>query len=229
VIEDACEALGAAYNGRSAGTLGDTGVFAFYPNKQATTGEGGVVVTNDASTAALMRSLRNQGRDAMGGWLEHARLGYNYRLDELSAAIGVVQMARLPQLLARRDAVARWYSERLAGASGLASPIVAPTTSRMSWFTYVVRLSPDVDRQAVMTDLARRGIPTRAYFSPIHLQPFYAERFGWQRGDFPVAEALGDACLALPFSGTMSEAHVDRVCVELLHAIERHGDAALQV
>ena len=223
VIEDACEAIGAEYAGQRVGGLGDAGVFAFYPNKQVTTGEGGIVVTNDAPTAALIRSLRNQGRDAMGEWLAHSRLGFNYRMDELSAALGVAQIRRLSQLLERRAAVAAWYTSRLAAIEGVAPPVVVPTTTRMSWFTYVVRLAPDVARDAVMADLREQGIPTRAYFTPIHLQPFYAARFGYRRGQYPVTEALGDTCLALPFSGMLTEADVERVCLALQRAIQRHG------
>jgi dTDP-4-amino-4,6-dideoxygalactose transaminase len=222
LIEDACEAVGAEYRGRPAGALGDVGVFAFYPNKQVTTGEGGMIVTDHDEFAALFRSLRNQGRGAMNGWLEHDRLGYNYRMDELSAALGAAQFARLSDLLARRDRVAAAYTERLASAAGITTPIVLDGT-RMSWFAYVVRLDPQVDRLAVIADLADRGVPTRPYFTPIHLQPFYMAQFGYGRGDFPITEALGDTCLALPFSGTMSDAQIDRVVNELSAAVLRHG------
>lgn len=212
VIEDACEALGAEYGGRKAGTLGDAAVFAFYPNKQMTTGEGGMIVTNDGTWADLFRSLRNQGRDVFDAWLNHSRLGYNYRLDELSAALGRAQMGRVEEILAKREQVASWYNERLAGVELVERPYVAPTTSRMSWFVYVVRVRPPASRDDVMQALAREGIPSRRYFSPIHLQPFYREHFGYQRGDFEVTELLGDVSLALPFSGVMSESEVDQVC-----------------
>lgn len=221
IVEDACEAIGAEYHGRRVGTLGDVGVFAFYPNKQMTTGEGGIVVTNRDDWAAAFRSLRNQGRDAMAAWLEHGRLGYNYRMNELSAALGVTQLARLDDLLAARGRVAGWYAERLADAPGLTIPAIAASTTRMSWFVYVVRLHQDIKRTAVMSELAAAGIPSRAYFNPIHLQPFYAARFGYRRGDFPVAETLGDTSLALPFSGMMTEAEVDRVCDTVVAAVER--------
>jgi dTDP-4-amino-4,6-dideoxygalactose transaminase len=212
VIEDACEAIGATYKGRQAGIMGDVGVFAFYPNKQITTGEGGMIVTNRDDWARQFRSQRNQGRDTMDAWLRHDRLGYNYRLNELSAALGVAQLARIDALIDARQRVAGWYNERLAGAPGLQAPPVVPDTTRMSWFAYVVRIHEAFDRESVMGELSARGIPSRPYFAPIHLQPFYARQFGYAPGHFPVAEALGRSCLALPFSGTMTEAHVDRVC-----------------
>ncbi|MEW6271700.1 MAG: DegT/DnrJ/EryC1/StrS family aminotransferase, partial [Thermodesulfobacteriota bacterium] len=209
VIEDACEAIGAEYNGRAVGALGDAGVFAFYPNKQMTTGEGGMVVTNRADWDVLFRSLRNQGRDVFDGWLEHSRLGYNYRLDELAAALGIVQLARLDELLAGRERVAAWYDARLAGHDCITLPQVAPWTTRTSWFVYVIRLATRALRDLAMNELAVRGIPARQYFPPIHLQRFYRERFGFRPGDFPVAEAAGDTCLALPFFPAMREEQVD--------------------
>ena len=219
VIEDACEALGAEYKGRPAGRLGQAAVFAFYPNKQMTTGEGGVIVTDDEAWDALYRSLRNQGRDVFDAWLNHTRLGYNYRLDEMSAALGLAQVGRLDELLARREQVAGWYDERLEGLEWVEGPQIVPTTTRMSWFVYVVRLRPPADRDGVMRLLAEAGIPSRPYFTPIHLQPFYRETFGYRRGDFPVTERLGDVSLALPFSGVMTEDQVDRVCDELRRSV----------
>jgi len=212
VIEDSCEVLGAEYKGRKAGTLGDYGVFAFYPNKQITTGEGGCIVTDDDDAARLMRALRNQGRAPGDTWLQHTFLGYNYRLDEMSAALGRVQMGRLDELLHKRERVARWYGERLAAMPGVEAPALAPTTTRASWFVYVVRFAAEINRDEVITALARDGIPARPYFAPIHLQPYMVERFGYRQGDFPVAEDLGRRGLALPFSGVMSEAQVDQVC-----------------
>jgi perosamine synthetase len=221
VIEDACEAIGAEYKGHKAGTLGNAAVFAFYPNKQMTTGEGGMVITEDEEWADLFRSLRNQGRDVFDAWLNHTRLGYNYRLDELSAALGLVQIQRIEELLAKREQVARWYNERLAGAEFIERPHIAPTTTRMSWFVYVVRIKPPANRDEVMRRLAKAGIPSRPYFTPIHLQPFYREKFGYQRGDFPVTETLGDVSLALPFSGVMTEEQVDYVCQQLQGSVSQ--------
>jgi len=223
VIEDACEAIGAEYKQRNAGGIGDVGVFAFYPNKQMTTGEGGIIVTDNDDWAAQFRSLRNQGRDAMGAWLQHDRLGYNYRMSELSAALGVAQLSRLHELLEARDRVARLYSDRLSRADWLRVPVVSAHTTRMSWFAYVVRLASEVERDHVMRDLAGQGIPSRPYFSPIHLQRFYVERFGYSRGDFPVTERLGDVSLALPFSARLTETEVLRVCDALLRLASVQG------
>ena len=217
VVEDACEAIGSEYRGRPAGTLGDAGVFGFYPNKQMTTGEGGMIVTRHTGWDALFRSLRNQGRDVFDGWLTHTRLGYNYRLAELGAALGAAQLDRLDEILARRERVAAWYTTRLAGMDGVTLPAIAPWTTRTGWFVYVVRVA---DRDHVIRELERRGVPARAYFPPIHLQPFYRTSFGYEPGAFPVAEAAGASCLALPFFGTMLEGDVDMVCgalAEVLH------------
>lgn len=221
LIEDACEAIGAEYQGRRAGTLGDAAVFAFYPNKQMTTGEGGMIVTAREEWLHLFRSLRNQGRDVFDAWLNHTRLGYNYRLDELSAALGLAQIRRIDELLAKRAQVAAWYNERLAGADLVRRPYVAPATTRMSWFVYVVRIHPPASRDAVMRGLAEAGIPSRPYFTPIHFQPFYRATFGYGPGDFPLTEHLGAISLALPFSGVMTERQVDVVCERLL-AVVKH-------
>jgi len=212
LIEDACEALGAEYKGRLAGTFGDTAVFAFYPNKQITTGEGGMIVTDGDDAADFMRALRNQGRATGDTWLQHTHLGYNYRLDEMSAAIGMVQMSRLPELLAKREQVAGWYAERLARITGVQPPMIASFTTRTSWFVYVVRFDPGVDRDDLARRMSARGIPVRPYFLPIHLQPYMSERFGFVEGDFPHTEDLGRRGLALPFSGVMREDEVEAVC-----------------
>jgi dTDP-4-amino-4,6-dideoxygalactose transaminase len=219
VIEDSCEALGAEYKGRKAGTLGDTAVFAFYPNKQITTGEGGAIVTDDEQAAAMMRALRNQGRAVGDTWLSHTHLGYNYRLDEMSAALGRVQMGRLGELLAKRERVAGWYNQRLGDLAYLETPYMAPTTTRASWFVYVVQISPEFDRNRLAERLGERGIPARPYFIPIHLQHYMVERFGFRQGDFPNAEKLGRHGLALPFSGVMREEEVEDVCQTLDEAV----------
>jgi len=219
VIEDACEAIGSEYKGNRAGTMGDVAVFAFYPNKQMTTGEGGMIVTDNKEWAGLFRSLRNQGRDVFNAWLDHTRLGYNYRMDEMSAALGVAQIDRIEDLLDTRAQAAGWYNERLQDMSGVQIPYIAPSTNRMSWFVYTIRLAPEIDRDAVMAGLKERGIPSRPYFSPIHLQPFYREKFGYQEGDFPVTECVARSTLALPFFGNMSEDQVDNVCRALQETI----------
>jgi perosamine synthetase len=221
VIEDSCEALGAVYQDYPAGTWGDYGVFAFYPNKQVTTGEGGVIVTDDDEAAALMRALRNQGRAPGDTWLQHTHLGYNYRLDEMSAALGRVQMNRRQELLDKRQQVADWYNQRIAEIPGIEVPFLSPNTRRMSWFVYVVRFAPQLDRDAIAKALGQHGIPARPYFAPIHLQPYMIERFGFQPGDFPCTEDLGHRSLALPFSGVMTEEQVDYVCSTLRNLLEQ--------
>jgi perosamine synthetase len=219
VIEDSCEALGAAYKSRLAGRLGDFGVYAFYPNKQITTGEGAVIVTDDDQAAGMMRALRNQGRAPGDTWLSHTHLGYNYRLDEMSAALGKVQITRLDELLEKRQRVAGWYQERLSEIQGVQTLHVRPETTRMSWFVYVVRFASGEMRDQAARQLEERAIPARPYFIPIHLQPYMQKRFGYREGDFPITEDLGRRGLALPFSSVMTEEQVDTVCKALRESL----------
>lgn len=227
IIEDACEAIGAEYKGRRIGTQPATcnlqlaTVFAFYPNKQMTTGEGGMIVTDREDWDALFRSLRNQGRDVFDAWLNHSRLGYNYRLDEMSAALGLAQLSRIGELLAKRERVAEWYTERLKDVEGVQIPYIALTTTRMSWFVYVIRLAPEIDRNRVMAELEERGIPSRPYFTPIHLQPFYREMFGYKEGDFPITESVAKSTLALPFYGNLDEEKIDFICESFKEIVGR--------
>jgi dTDP-4-amino-4,6-dideoxygalactose transaminase len=221
VIEDSCEALGATYKGKQAGTFGDFGVFAFYPNKQITTGEGGVIITNDEEAARLMRALRNQGRAPGDTWLQHTHLGYNYRIDEMSAALGASQMSRLDEILSKREQVAAWYEARLSEIPGVETPFVESNTTRMSWFVYVIRFDKKISRDDMAKRLEARGIPVRPYFLPIHLQPYMVERFGYRQGDFPVTEDLGQRGLAIPFSGVMSEEQVDFVCNAIREEVQK--------
>jgi len=221
IIEDSCEALGAEYKNRLAGTLGDYGVFAFYPNKQITTGEGGLVITNNNQAADMIRSLRNQGRAPGDTWLQHTFLGYNYRLNEMSAALGRVQMGRLEELLRKREAVASWYNQRLEQIEGIEIPNVLSTTTRMSWFVYVIRFSEGFDRDQIADKLKSNGIPARPYFIPIHLQPYMVDLFDYRPGDFPITENLGQRSLALPFSSVMTEEQVDLVTRALEKALGR--------
>jgi perosamine synthetase len=218
LIDDCCEAIGAMYRGRAMGGFGAAGCFAFYPNKQMTTGEGGMIVTEDASLAALCRSLRNQGRGEMGAWLQHERLGFNYRMDELSAALGVSQIRRLDTFMAKRAEVAQMYSDRLADFDWLRLPIVKPQVT-MSWFVYVITLSSDLDREAIVESLASRGIPSRAYFPPLHLQPYIRERFGTREGMLPITEDIASRTLALPFHNNLTEAQVEQVVQALGRAV----------
>jgi perosamine synthetase len=214
VIEDSCEALGAEYKGRKAGTLGDVGVFGFYPNKQVTTGEGGMIVTDDADVHRLAVSMRNQGRGDDGGWLAHVRLGYNFRLSEINCALGIAQMKRIDEILANRLRSAGYYDERLRGERRVRFQKVHPSC-KTSPFVMCVRLEDDYtreDRDRILEQLREKGIGCNNYFTPVHLQPFYAEDYGHRRGDFPVCEALSDRTIALPFHGQITEAEVDRVC-----------------
>jgi dTDP-4-amino-4,6-dideoxygalactose transaminase len=216
IVEDACEAIGAGQGGVAAGCFGDAAAFGFFPNKQLTTGEGGVVVTPHDEWAALLRSLRNHGREGDDGRPEYPRLGYNYRLDGMSAALGLAQLRRLDELLDKRARVAAAYHERLA--------IDGVQPMRMvggSWFVFVVRLAPAIDRDRVMRELAQDGIPSRAYFPCIHLQAFYRDRFGYRPGDFPIAEAASRETLALPFHAGLSDDAIDCVVSSLAAAVER--------
>jgi perosamine synthetase len=212
LIEDSCESLGAEYKSAKTGLFGDYGVFAFYPNKQITTGEGGMIVTNDDKAAGLMRALRNQGRAPGDNWLQHTELGYNYRIDELSAALGAVQMTRIEELLEKRQKVADLYAERLAEIQGIEAPGIGEGTTRNSWFVYVIKVKHGIDRDQLAAKLTEARIPVRPYFLPIHLQPYMAKQFGYREGDYPVTEDLGRRGLALPFSGVMTEEQVDTVC-----------------
>ena len=169
----------------------------------------------------MMMALRNQGRAPGDTWLQHTYLGYNYRLDEMSAALGVAQMARLEELIRKREQVAAWYGERLSEIAGVEVPFVGPATTRISWFVYVVRFDAQIDRDALAQRLEGRGIPVRPYFLPIHLQPYMAERFGYREGDFPVTEDLGRRGLAVPFSGVMSEEQVETVCRAVREEVQR--------
>jgi len=212
LIEDSCEALGAAYKGKPAGKFGKYGVFAFYPNKQITTGEGGIIITDDDEDAAFMQALHNQGRAPGDAWLQHTYLGYNYRLDEMSAALGLSQIKRLDLMLNSRAQVAAWYNQYLQEFPMIEIPQVLPSTTRMSWFVYVIRLDPSINRDEFARKLIANDIPVRPYFLPIHLQPYIADQFGYRSGDFPVTEDLGERGLALPFSSVMSKEQVIRVC-----------------
>ena len=224
LIEDSCEALGSRASGRAMGSFGAAAVFAFYPNKQITTGEGGMVVTDDRAMADDLRSLRNQGRDRDGTWLNHVQLGYNYRMDDLSAAVGLAQLERLAELQAGRARVARAYERALRDIAGLTLP-QAPADELVDWFVYVVRLHPDIDRERLMVDLAASGVPTRPYFNPLHLQPLYQRELGHVRGDFPVTERIAATTLALPWSSNLGDDEVDYVAEALVSGLRRQSDA----
>ena len=205
LIEDACEALGARYKGRLIGSQGPSAVFAFYPNKQVTTGEGGMVTTHSEEQWRLVKSLRNQGRADSGGWLEHARLGFNYRLDDVRAAIGIGQLEKLDEILALRRDAAKRYQELLTGVEGLELPCEDDVDHERSWFVYVVTLPSGTDRESVIAHLDAHGVQTARYLPCIHLQPYMQQRFGFRVGLCPVAEELSARTLALPFHARLSE------------------------
>ena len=222
LIEDSAEALGAEYKGKKAGSFGDAAVFAFYPNKQITTGEGGMILTDDEEIASLCRSLRNQGRGEGDGWLQHERLGYNYRLSEINCALGIAQLSRLDGILAKRERVAQLYNERLKEIDGVEIPYVSPEV-KMSWFVYVIRLSDRYareDRDRILQELKARGIGCSNYFQPIHLQPFY-RKLGYKEGDFPITEQVAARTIALPFYNNLGEAEIDYVVQNLEELLRR--------
>jgi perosamine synthetase len=221
IVEDACEALGAVHeDGSLVGTRGNRAAFAFYANKQMTTGEGGAVVCLDAADKARIDSERNQGRAPDMDWLDHDRLGFNYRLSDINAAVGVVQAERLPELLDRRAAVAALYNEALADIEGLELPCPDEGAAKRSWFVYVVQLPRSLDRDQTIVRLREMDIETKPYLPAIHLMSFYRERFGWREGEFPVCEDVSRRSLALPFFPAITEAQVERVVEALRGLIE---------
>jgi perosamine synthetase len=226
LIEDSCEGFGGSVGDggarRPIGGFGRASVFAFYPNKQITTGEGGMVITDDDAFANVCRALRNQGREGMS-WLAHQRLGYNYRLSEMNAALGLAQTDRLEEILDKRRRVAHGYMQRLMTNRFVILPTLA-SDQHMSWFVFVIRLNDlfaPGDRDEVMRQLRAEGIGCNNYFPPIHLQPYMMERYGFTEGMFPVCEYVSARTLALPFFGGMTSAQLDHVCVTLDRILEK--------
>lgn len=225
IIEDSCEALGTSLNGKMAGTFGKMSVFAFYPNKQITTGEGGMILTDDDNLADLCVSLRNQGRDARPcvstGWLSHQRLGYNFRLSDINCALGIAQLSRIEEIKAKRTQVANWYQEMLADDDRLILPQAAEGCD-ISWFVFVVRLveSSREKRDVILEKMANKGIQVSNYFPPVHLMPFIAEKFGCKQGDFPVTERVCESTIALPFYNNIPKDHVAIVCRTLKEILD---------
>lgn len=218
LIEDSCEAMGSMRGNKRAGSFADCAAFGFYPNKQMTTGEGGMLVTNRPELAKMARSLRNQGRDDEDAFLIHHRLGFNYRISDINCALGLSQLQKLPEMISRRSQVAQWYREGLADVP---EDIHVPAQQEgvsVSWFVYVVRLADrydSKDRDALIRFLKDRSIGCNVYFPCIHLQPFYREAFGFAEGDFPVTEHTAERTIALPFSSRMSAKDVAQVCETL--------------
>jgi perosamine synthetase len=223
VVEDACESIGAEYDGRKVGTKGDAGVFAFYPNKQITTGEGGAIVTNHPDIAAMVRKLRNQGRDDSGDWFQHTELGYNYRISEINCALGIQQLKRIDSILVQREKIAHAYDKRLSGVAGLRLPLLNLPHRKISWFVYVVRLSQTMHqfhRDWIISEMSSRGIGAARYFAPIHLQPIYKSATLYQL-DLPVTESVAARSIALPFFNKITDHQLDEVCRTMSELVEQ--------
>jgi perosamine synthetase len=219
LIGDSCEALGAEYRGAQLGSHGVSCVFAFYPNKQMTTGEGGMVTTHSEEEWQLVRSLRNQGRPEPGGWLEHVRLGFNYRLDDIAAALGIGQLERFDEILALRDKAATRYRDLLSGLGGIELPCADDDDHRRSWFVYVVLLPDGEARERVIGAFEREGIGYNRYLPSIHLQPYMRERFGFAEGLCPVSEDVSSRSIALPFFTGIEAGAQERVAEVLASAL----------
>ncbi len=219
IVEDACQAIDGEFDGRKLGTWGHPAVYGFYANKQLTTAEGGVILTDDDQLAGLLKSLSNQGRSDDGAWLVHSRLGFNYRLSDVHAAIGVAQLEHLDQMQDGRARVAGWYQQRIRDIPNVAPMYDGP--QRRSWFVYAPRLAADIDRDAVITRLDELGISAKPYLPCIHLQPFYQDAFGYRPGTLPVTEAISASTIALPFFPEMTEDQVDQVCAALATVLTR--------
>jgi perosamine synthetase len=224
VIEDCCEALGSALNGKKTGTFGKMSVFAFYPNKQITTGEGGMIMTDDDNLADMCVSLRNQGRGKGDGWLAHERLGYNFRLSDINCVLGIVQLSRIEEIKAKRRQVAKWYQEMLSTDDRLTVP-TEPNGCDMSWFVFVVRLAETFtqqERDGILQDMNDKGIQVSNYFPPVHLQPFMAKQLGHKKGDFPITESVCERTIALPFYNNLTKDEVAIVCKTLKEILDRN-------
>ena len=216
LIEDSAEALGSEYHGHRCGSFGDAAIYAFYPNKQITTGEGGAILTDSDEINSLCRSMRNQGRAEDNGWLQHSRLGYNYRLSDINCALGIAQMSRIEEIIAARTRVARMYDERLGNLTQVRLQTITRDI-KMSYFVYVIRLTDEYDiddRDGIIRKLRASGIGCSDYFSPIHLQPIYRE-MGYKEGAFPVTEAAASRTVTLPFYNCLREEEIDYVVSHL--------------
>ena len=218
IVEDACQSIDGDLNGRKLGTFGHPAVFGFYANKQLTTAEGGVVLTDDDDLYTLLKSLTNQGRSDDGAWLVHSRLGFNYRLSDVHAAIGVAQLERLDWMQDARGRIAGMYQDRMQHVQGVTPMYEGP--ERRSWFVYAPRLDADLDRDAIIGRLEAEGVSAKPYLPCIHLQPYYREAHGHGPGELPITESISASTIALPFFCEMTEEQVDRVCSALERAIE---------
>ena len=234
LIEDSCEAIGSEYvspaglkkrrwkKKKMAGSFGDAAVFAFYPNKQITTGEGGLILTDSKKMYDMCRSMRNQGRDPDNRVAGHLRLGYNYRLSDINCALGIAQLQRLKDIINKRERVAQYYNRKISLISSITSLSSLPNVKK-SWFVYVIKLEKGFnrkDRDIIMKKLQHRGIACSTYFIPIHLQPFYQKKFSYKRGDFPVSESVSDRSIALPFYSNLKRVDIDYITDSLKRILE---------
>ncbi len=217
IIEDACESIGATYKGRKVGTFGESAIFAFYPNKQMTTGEGGMIVSNNKKADSFFRSLRNQGRSENMHWLDHVRLGYNYRLDEMSAAVGLAQLEKIRFLIEERRKVAGWYNEFFEPYKYLVQAPLTQPGNFHTWFVYVVLLNKKgIDRNVVIRGLAKEGVAAKPYFPSIHLFSFYKNLSDYKKDDFPVSKLVSNKVLALPFYIGLTESDIQFIGKKLI-------------
>lgn len=219
VIEDSAEALGAIYQGKKLGSLGHPAIFAFYPNKQMTTGEGGILATNDKKIYELAKGLANQGRGTDMQWLRHEYLGYNYRITEMAAALGRTQLKKLDKLLKQRNQAAKWYKEQLSQISGVTLMKADDLDHQRSWFVYVIKLDKKINRDQVIVKLGQKGIPAKAYLPSIHLQP-YMKAYGFKAGDFPICESESKRTIALPFYSDIDLTTIEQVCNQLIKILK---------
>ncbi|MDD3101656.1 MAG: DegT/DnrJ/EryC1/StrS family aminotransferase [Patescibacteria group bacterium] len=230
IIEDSCEALGAEYKGRKCGNFGDAAVFAFYPNKQITTGEGGIIVTDNKKISEMCQSMHNQGRKVKDGkWLEHIRLGFNYRMSDIQAAIGITQLERIKEIIKKREKVAKMYNKKLSNLEkkGLIKLPYVATWAKISWFVYVIQLTKNFtrrDRDQIMKKLQKTGIQCNNYFQCIHLQPFYRRLFNHKSGDFPIAESVSGKTIALPFYNNLTEKEIKYIVKNLEMILLKKGN-----
>jgi len=224
LIEDSAEALGSEYKEKKCGSFGEAAILSFYPNKQITTSEGGIILTNSKELADFCQSMANQGRRVKNGkWLEHIRLGYNYRMPEVCAAMGIAQLNRINEILKKREMVARMYNQKLKDFSEIEIPYIAPNV-KMGWFVYVIKLSKRYskkDRDEIIKKIAKRGIQCGNYFQPIHLQPFYRKMFGFKFGSFPIAESVSQRTITLPFYNNLKEREINYVVKNLKEIIKK--------
>ena len=218
IVEDACQSIDGDYNGKKLGTFGHPAVYGFYANKQLTTAEGGVILTDSDALYTQLKSLTNQGRSDDGAWLVHSRLGFNYRLSDVHAAIGIAQIERLDWMQDARARISGMYQERMAHIDGVTPMYEGP--QRRSWFVYAPRLDADLDRDRIIGRLEAEGVSAKPYLPCIHLQPYYREEHGHAPGELPITEAISASTIALPFFCEMTDDQVDRVCQATDRAIK---------